>query len=723
MGSDSETRRVNTPIDRNPWVQFNSRRGTGCEPFAQRLSRARLLFLRRRDTTANWLALSAAIVLYALPGWTHSANANPVDGVRAGSLLLRNRAGVMQPAVRVDTVVEAQVSGMIARVTVRQQFRNDSSDWMDAVYVFPLSEKAAVDRLEMHIGERVIVGEIREREAARKVFESARQAGQRASLVEQERPNLFTSSLANVPPGESVAVEIGYLESLDYTDEQWSLRIPLTITPRYNPGALGGDDAASGKPASPVPDAGRITPPIDPGGADSQRASIRVSLDAGFRLGKLRSLHHAIQVSDKERRYAVQLVAETVPADRDFELVWSADLGTAAGAAVFTEEVEGETYALLMLVPPHEQPTRPAAPREVIFIIDTSGSMQGPSIVQARAALTMALDRLQATDRFNVIQFNSYTETLFPHPVAASTANLDAALDYVAALEADNGTEMLPALEAALAMPASAAHLRQIVFITDGAVGNEEQLLALIRGRLERARLFTVGIGAAPNGHFMRAAAGIGRGTFTFIASDRDVQERMGQLFEKIESPALTDVELRWPAGLSAELALSSVPDVYYGEPVILTARLVGPVKGLLSLTGRSDSGYWLRQVPLSIATPYPGVASLWARSRIDDLLDERRAGGDPEIIRRDVLALALAHRLVSPYTSLVAVDRTPVRPAGVSSGNAPVPHVAPAGSAWSGAAVGYPATATPAPLHAAYGAALLMLALLALALLRRERA
>ena len=250
-------------------------------------------------------------------------------------------------------------------------------------------------------------------------------------------------------------------------------------------------------------------------------------------------------------------------------------------------------------------------PREVIFVIDTSGSMQGPSIVQARAALTMALDRLQATDRFNVVQFNSYTETLFPEPVAATTANLAAALDYVAALEADNGTEMVPALEAAFAMPASAAHLRQIVFITDGAVGNEEQLLTLISQRLDCARLFTVGIGAAPNGHFMRSAAGIGRGTFTFIGADRDVQERMGQLFEKIESPALTDVELRWPEGLSAELALSSVPDVYYGEPVILTARLVGPVKGLLSLTGRSDSGYWLRQVPLSIATPYPGVASL----------------------------------------------------------------------------------------------------------------
>jgi Ca-activated chloride channel family protein len=359
----------------------------------------------------------------------------------------------------------------------------------------------------------------------------------------------------------------------------------------------------------------------------------------------------------------------------------------------------------------------------VIFIIDTSGSMQGPSIVQAKAALTMALDRLEPTDRFNVIQFNSFTETLYPEPVAASASNLEAALDYVAALEADNGTEVLPALEAAFAMPSSATHLRQVVFITDGAVGNEEQLLTLIRQSLGRARLFTVGIGAAPNGHFMRGAAGMGRGTFTFIGSDRDVQERMGQLFEKIESPALTDVELGWPEGLSAELALASVPDVYHGEPVIVSARLVGPVKGLLSFTGRSGSGYWLRQVPLSIATANAGVASLWARGRIDDLLDERRSGADPEIIRRAVLALALAHKLVSPYTSLVAVDRTPVRPAGLSSGSTAVPHLAPAGSAWSGDTVGYPATATAAPLHVAIGVLLLFLAFVAFALTRRVSA
>jgi Ca-activated chloride channel family protein len=703
------------------WSGFNRRRGTGPEPFEQRLARARLLFLRRREVAANWLALGVALGLYTLLGCAATAQATPLDGVRAGSLLLRNRSGLLQPAVRVDTQIEAQVNGMVARVTVRQQFRNDTPEWMDAVYVFPLSEKAAVDRLEMHIGERVIVGEVREREVARKVFEQARARGQRASLVEQERPNLFTSSVANIPPGETIDVDIGYLESLDYTHEEWRLRIPLTITPRYIPGAT--TDAATGPTTSAVPDATQITPPIDPGGPRSQRASIRVTVDAGFRLATLRSVHHAVQVSERERSYAVQSIAASVPADRDFELVWSPDLGSAPGAAAFTESSGADTFVLLMLVPPHETAASPPAAREVIFIIDTSGSMEGPSIRQAKAALQLALERLAPRDRFNVIQFNSTYESLFPEPVPATLESRDAALDYVAALEADNGTEMRPALEAAFAMPASTEHLRQIVFITDGAVGNEEELMALIRRRLGDARLFTVGIGAAPNGHFMRGAAAMGRGTFTFIGSEQDVRERMVQLFEKLESPALTDIEVRWPAGVTADLAQAAIPDVYFGEPVLVSARLDGPVKGLLSLTGRGASGFWLQQVHFSIATPQAGVAALWARTRIDDLLDQRRAAADPDAIREQIIELALEHRLVSPFTSLVAVDRTPVRPVGAPSANAAVPNVAPAGSAWSGTAIGYPTTATNARLELLLGLILLSLALVLLSSRREQRA
>jgi Ca-activated chloride channel family protein len=715
-------------------VEFHTRRGTGEQPFPQRLARARLLHLRRRETAANWLALAISLAFYFFLLVGSPAHADPIDGVRAGSLLLRGRgAAALQPAMRVDTAVDAEVSGMIARVTVRQVFRNDGADWMDGVYVFPLSEKSAVDRLQMRIGERVIVGEIREREAARKVFQQAQQAGKRASLVEQERPNLFTTSVANVAPGETVTVEIGYLEALDYDHEHWSLRIPLTLTPRYIPGRDATESPAppegagaptdavvqsvAGSPSPPVllgtrpPDAERITPPTDSGSGDSQHVSIHVSVDAGFRLGSLQSLYHPVQVSESQSLYQVELLEHEVPADRDFELTWSPDVGAATGAAVFTERVGADTYALLMLVPPHEETAAVSPPREVIYIIDTSGSMEGNSIRQARAALQLALGRLRPGDLFNVIRFSDRTETLYVNPVPASREHLDEALEYVGSLQADGGTEMLPALQAAFRMQASAGHLRQVVFITDGAVGNEEELFSLIR-TMGAARLFTIGIGAAPNGHFMRTAAAMGRGTFTFIATDRDVQGRMGELFEKIERPALTDIELGWPTGMKAELSASRVPDVYYGEPVVLTARLnIAPV-GFVTLSGRGASGFWMRQIPLASARANEGVASLWARNRIEDLLDQRRAGADADKIREQVLALALEHRLVSPYTSLVAVDHTPVRPAGIDSLQSALAHTAPAGSAWAGPQVGYPSTATPARLHVLIGLALLLFAL-----------
>jgi Ca-activated chloride channel family protein len=211
----------------------------------------------------------------------------------------------------------------------------------------------------------------------------------------------------------------------------------------------------------------------------------------------------------------------------------------------------------------------------------------------------------------------------------------------------------------------------------------------------------------------------MGRGTFTFIGADREVQERMGELFEKIERPALTDIEIGWPNGIKAELSASRVPDVYYGEPVVLTARLGTMPRGFISLSARSGSGIWLRQIPLAESRPNAGVASLWARNRIEDLLDQRRGGANPDTIRQQVLALALEHRLVSPYTSLVAVDRAPVRPAGIDSRPSAIAHIAPAGSAWADAQLAYPATATPSRLHLLIGLALL---LAALALMPRAR-
>jgi len=228
------------------------------------------------------------------------------------------------------------------------------------------------------------------------------------------------------------------------------------------------------------------------------------------------------------------------------------------------------------------------------------------------------LRTLQSADRFNVIQFNSVHEALFDEPVSASKENLSQAQRYVRNLRATGGTEMLPALLAALTMPESRKHLRQVIFITDAAVGNEDQLMLAIRQELGSARLFTVGIGAAPNGHFLRNAARTGRGTFTYIGSINEVESKMTALLNKLTHPVLTDIELSWPAGVVPEYAPASVGDLYAGEPIVVTARLQSPAKGLLNISGRTSST-WTRQIPLTDMQPRTGVASLWARNRIGD--------------------------------------------------------------------------------------------------------
>jgi hypothetical protein len=366
---------------------------------------------------------------------------------------------------------------------------------------------------------------------------------------------------------------------------------------------------------------------------------------------------------------------------------------------LFTQAKGDKTYALLMALPP----------REITYVIDTSRSMEGVSMTQARDALSMALDRLQPGDRFNVIEFNSLTRSLFAAPVAADGETLGRAKRFVASLRARGGTEMLPALEVALAGAREASILRQVVFLTDGAVGNEDSILKLVGERLGDRRLFTVGIGPAPNMFFMTKAAEFGRGTYTAIGDVREVGERMSALFEKLESPALTDIAVDWPAG--AEVWPRVVPDLYVGEPVVVSAAFdTAAAGGNIAVTGRRSGAMWGTLLPSSPAASNDGVGVLWARAKIEALMDAGRRGAPDDAIRAAVIDVALEHHLVSKFTSLVAVDVTPTKPAGVAASKTAIPGNIPEGL------TGFdqlPRTATPATLLMLVGMATLLAAAL----------
>ncbi len=668
-----------------------------------------------------------------------TAHATPHERVLAettrGTLWLQGADGSFSEAPTLATEVGIEVTALTARATVRQRFANPGSDWAEGVYVFPLPETAAVDGMRLRIGERVIEGQVKERAEAREAYRVARDKGQRASLVEQERPNVFTTSVANLGPGEEVTVEIDYQQRVDFRDGEFRLRFPTVVGPRYVPGhtlpeAVVSESvrlAGGWAPATDaVPDAPRITPPVrEPGEPPSNRLRIEVRLRPGMPLERLSSAHHPVRETRQGEQYVVTLAEGPVPADRDFELTWRPVPARLPRASLFRETVAGEHFAMLTVVPPRSLAAdQPRAARDLVLVVDVSGSMHGASIAQARDALDAALARLDPGDRFNVIAFNNRAWSLFPTPHQATPANVGAARRWVGRLDASGGTEMAAALRLALTAEAEArtagARLRQVVFLTDGAVGNEAALFDLIERRLGRSRLFTVGIGSAPNSHFMRRAAEVGRGTFVHVGNTAQVGERIDQLLRKLDHPALTDVRLELPEGTGAEVLPDPVPDLYLGEPVQVLLRLPA-LPDHATLSGRIGGREWRAGLALD-AAEVAGIGRLWARSKIAALMDRHRRAteeGERAALRDEVVALALRHRLVSRFTSLVAVDVTPARVREALLRRHALRTELPHG--WSHARVfGTPQTATSAPLQLVAG---LLLCLAALWLRRRVRA
>ena len=668
----------------------------------------------------QWItALTITLMSWLLwqPAQAEEIGPAPAD-MQSGSLLMRMSEGYVT-ATLLNTDVNIVVNGLVARVSVMQEFENTGQEWVEGVYVFPLPDEAAVDHMRMYIGERFIEGEIREKEQARKEYEQAKSEGRKTSLVEQQRANLFTTSVANIAPGEKVIIEIEYLEDLKFEEGVFSLRYPLTLTPRYIPGRTTEDRQGSGWSADTdlVNDASSITPPMV-SSSNSHRVSLHASVNAGMPLEIIASRYHPVNVSEANGNYLVSLAGGRAPMDHDFELLWRPTPAATPRAMVFAEDIAGQPHYLLMVVPPEpELVTGAGMPREMIFIIDTSGSMHGVSLEQAKGALAQALQTLRPGDYFNVIEFNSNTRPLYPASVTADSNNVASAKQFVENLRSNGGTEMYSALSFALRSPAVPNHLRQIVFITDGAVGNEDGLFKLIDSQLDDARLFTVGIGSAPNSWFMRKAAETGRGSFTIISALHEVGEKMDRLFRKLESPQVTDIDVRWPSGVVIDSYPGVVPDLYLGEPVVVKARASGAFRqgDTVSVVGNSVGGAWSKELSLGARPQSSGIAALWARARIEDLLDRMRRGASEDETRAAVVETALTHHLVSKFTSLVAVDKTPVRPAGERLDSEQVANLMPYGQ--NGAAIfGFPATATNAEILQLSGLLLLLLAMTVLA-------
>jgi Ca-activated chloride channel homolog len=688
------------------------------------LSNPRVLLASIGLSTGSIITLVLYILLNSIPvnaGEQVQENTNQEDiisnvaDVGQGTLLFKQN-GLYSKAAQLNIDVAMNITGMINRVSVTQSFTNTTENWQEGIYVFPLPENAAVDHMRLKIGERIIEGQIKEKQAAKKVYQQAKKQGKQAALTEQERPNIFTTSVANIAPNETIKVEIEYQQIVNYDNGVFSLRFPMVVGPRYIPGKQlieeqyteGFSGSGWAVNTDEVPDASRITPPVlSPGSDRKNKVAININLDAGLALEKIDSPYHEIEVNKQSDQYQIVLKQESTLANRDFELNWQPHASVAPKAALFTEELNGDTYAMIMMVPPTVEKSE-VLNREIIYVIDTSGSMGGQSIIQARAALELALTRLKPGDRFNVIQFNSQTSKLFNQSELLTLSSLQKAINYVRSLNAGGGTEMATALRAALANQGENNDLRQVIFLTDGSIGNEKALFEIIQNKLGRTRLFTIGIGSAPNSHFMQRAANFGRGTHTYIGKIDEVQTKMRALFEKIESPVLKDISIDWTQ-TNMEIWPQKIIDLYKGEPLLITAK-TNQQLGEIRVTGKVANNNWSSSLKLDGGQNRNGISTLWARNKIAALMEKKR-DAEFESIKQTIIETALEHHLVSKYTSLVAVDVTPVRPKDQGLDSHAIPTHLPKG--WEHNKVfghKFPATATDARMNFIIGLLLILL-------------
>ncbi|MBD8525129.1 marine proteobacterial sortase target protein [Pseudomarimonas arenosa] len=600
------------------------------------------------------LSLSASASMAAEFGWA-----------------VRNGSDQWLPQLAMDTTVRIQVTGLIAKVSLTQHYQNGSQAWQQGRYLLPLPSDAAVSDLRIRVGDRLIEGEIQEKQQAAATYQQAASLGQRAALIEQARSNLFQTQVANIAPGEALQIEIDFWQPVSYRDREFSLALPFTLTPRYG-------DKQWPDPDSPAD----IGEPKTTDIVLQPTVSLHASVDPGVEIARVHSDTHAISVDLQDGRFEVALANLVEASDRDFELRWTPAPYATPQRALFTEQIDDTTYVMLLVLPP-TLPTS-SVPRELLLVLDQSGSMQGSSMQQAQAALDFALSALRPDDKFNLLAFNDRTEALFQQSVDAAPAHVALARHWLAGLSANGGTEMAPALHKALTMPTTHGYLRQVVLVTDAAIGNEQALLKMLESERGEARLFTVGIGSAPNEYFVRKAAELGQGSFEMVRDLSAVQPRMQALLTRINSPLMQDLRIEWPAAVDA--FPSQIPDLYAGEPLQLLAALPNHDSGMwagehIRVSGIGNATKWNDQLTLE-AKRYVqpmGVARLWARAKLEALQDQMRHGADPAAIRQQSLALALAHRIVGRYTSLVAVERQPTRPQAESLASTRIQNAAPA--------------------------------------------
>ncbi len=570
------------------------------------------------------------------------------------------------------TDVSCDISGYIARVTVKQTFHNPFKDKIEAVYTFPLSDNGAVDEMLMKVGERTIHGTIKKREEAKQIYDQARANGQVASLLDQERTNIFTQSVANIEPGKEIEITIKYVETLPFEKGKYSFAFPTVVGPRFNPGNPVGKSGTGRAPdTDEVPDASRITPPVPPAG---QRAghdlSINVHLNAGMAISDLSSQLHQVNISNNGANQATVSLTdkETIP-NKDFVLSWNvAQDKLKSGYLTYRDPQSKEGFFTLMLVPPKSVKAENVAPKEMIFVIDCSGSQSGPPLQKCKETMNYILDHMNANDTFQIIAFSNNTMSFAEHPQKVSEEMKDRAHKFISSLQANGGTWMAPAVEQACNIPADSHRLRIVTFMTDGFVGNDFEILGMVKKLRGLSRWFPFGTGNSVNRMLIDSIAKEGGGEPDYVLLNSSAEEAGKKFYDRIASPVLTDIKVAFDGVQVKDVYPKEVSDVWAQRPLYFKGKYTVGGAGTVTLTGYSGGKPYEQKLAVNFPennTANPGIASLWARAKVDRLMAEdymgAQRGAVNKELKEEIVETALAHHIMTQYTSFVAVDEKTV--------------------------------------------------------------
>lgn len=556
------------------------------------------------------------------------------------------------------TDVKAKISAFVATVNVLQKYSNPYGEKIEAVYVFPLPENAAVTDFIMTIGTRKIRGIIREREEARKIYEDAKRQGYRAALLTQERPNIFTQRVANIEPGKKIDVDITYFNTLAQRDGKYRFVFPMVVGPRYNPhdckdgiGAVAqGTPGKSGQPTE--------VQYLKPGQRSGHDIALSIELDAGMKIENIESPTHAVKLSKTgDTKAAIKLSENDQIPNRDFVLTYSL-AGDRTRSGFLTHKSEnGGTFALV-LQPPADLNDLPRMPREMIFVVDCSGSMQGRPLEIVKDAMRRCLRNLDQNDSFQIIRFSTSASALGNRPLEATPENVKRGLAYIDELSSEGGTEMIEGIKAALGFEHDQNRLRIVSFMTDGYIGNEDEILREIDKRLGSARIFSFGVGSSVNRYLMEAMARVGNGAVAYIGLGESVTAEVDRFYDRAARAALVNIKLDFGDVQASDIFPRRIPDLFVGRPVIVTGKFNGDGKTTVTLSGLVGGKEVAQRisVDLSEAGEHAGIEHVWARAKLAELAQANIMNPSKELTDA-IIQTSIRYKVLSGLTAFLAVD------------------------------------------------------------------